>query len=156
MQPGRLELGDPTACPCSHPPPVPSIENFHLLGERFLCQPLGVYPQWPKNRLGIFFFPHLSGKLKEREGEGVGDALAGHKSVMSWNYLRGNFHFMLCRKIPESPDLPSSPSDDALEIPPWKTLNKMAPRWARTENHFSLLWMWIYFRVVLTFARTFI
>lgn len=42
MQPGRLEMGDPTAWPWSHPPPVPSIGDFHLSGERFLCQPLGV------------------------------------------------------------------------------------------------------------------
>lgn len=142
MQPGRLELGDPTAWPCPHPPPLPSIEDFHLLGERFLCQPLGVCPQWAKNRFGIISFPHLSRKLKEREGEGVGDALAEHKSgwsVMGWNYLGGNFPFMVCRKIPGSPDLPSSPSDGALEIPPWKTLNKMAPWWARTENHFSFV-----------------
>lgn len=31
-----------------------------------------------KNRFGIFSFPHLSRKLKEREWEG--DALARHKS----------------------------------------------------------------------------
>lgn len=151
----RLELGDPTAWSFSHPPPLPSVEDCHLLGEEFLCQPLGVYPQWLKNSLGCFPFPHLTRKLKEREAK---------RMMLCQETNQGG---QWCPEIPSKaacpfmarggiPAPPISSSDGALEIPARKTLCWI--KWHCSESGqrtTSLFCSWIYFRVTLTFTRTF-
>lgn len=114
-----------------------------------------------KNSFGCFSFLHLTRKLKERQQrvEREKDVLLGHKSdwsFMSWNSLGETCPFMVRRETPESLALARTPSGGALEIPPRKTLcwiERHCSEWGQRIT--SFLCSWIYFRVMLTFTRTF-
>lgn len=122
---------------------------------RVFVSALRVYPQWLKNILGCFLFPHLIRKLKEREAKRVMPCQDTNQGGQWCPEIpsRATCPFMVHGGIPAPP---SSPSDGALEIPPKKTLWWI--KWHCSESGqriTSLFCSWIYFRVTLTFIRTF-
>lgn len=143
---------------CSQPPPVATHGWLTSFRGRVSVPALRGISVMSKNSFGCFPFPHLTRKLKEREWEREREALPGHKlgwSVMSWNSLRGNLPI-------------HGPQRDPREI----QASKLTFSWCFGNTKENLCWikqhcsesgqritsllcLWIYFRIMLTFTGTF-